>query len=223
VLVGDMHGLNTLEHQPQKIAAVEGIWHTEKGAPLLLFAVPDEQQKTNHLTVAIPQGASLILTHDADGELPGLDQFEGKHPPVKPLFYGFRLMVGVGMLMLLTAWVGGYQVWRRKPLSPWMLKGLIAMTFSGWVATLAGWYVTEVGRQPYLVTGILKTADAVTDIPSGNVLLTFCLYLGLYVVLLVAYLRTLFLMARRAVEIEEYQPHERPGAAQPQTSTEGVA
>ncbi len=207
--VGDMHGLNTLEHQPQKIAAIEGVWHTEKGAPLVLFGFPDEDTKTTHFALEVPNMASLILTHDPEGELRGLNEFEGEHPPVKPLFFGFRIMVGVGMLMIAVAWFCAWQLWRRDDLSRLGLKALIGMTFSGWVATLAGWYVTEVGRQPYLVSGILRTADAVTDIPPANVGFTLSLYLITYAVLLTAYLRTLFLMARRSVEIEEIQLHER--------------
>ena len=210
ILVGDLHGLNTFKHQPQKVAAMEGVWETEQGAPLLLFAIPDEAQRTNHFAIGIPNMASLILTHEMDGEIRGLNEFIGEHPPVKPVFYGFRIMVGIGMLMLLVAWVGSYQLWRKGQLSPWMLKTTMAMTFSGWLATLAGWYVTEIGRQPYLVSGLLRTADAVTDIASGNVLLTFILYISLYAFLLVAYIRTLMLMARKAVEIEEIQPEEHP-------------
>ncbi len=113
ILAGDMHGLNTLEHQPQKIAAMEGVWHTEQGAPLLLFAIPDAENKTNHFEIAIPNMASLILTHDANGEIKGLNEFEGEHPPVAPVFYSFRVMVGMGMLMLFAAWCGAYWLFRK--------------------------------------------------------------------------------------------------------------
>jgi cytochrome d ubiquinol oxidase subunit I len=209
IFIGDMHGLNTLEHQPQKIAAMEGVWHTEKGAPLLLFAIPDEQEKTNHFELAIPNMASFILTHDLQGEIKGLNEFEGDHPPVAPVFYAFRVMVGVGMLMLLISWAGRIQLWRDKPLPRWLLQALVAMSFSGWLATLAGWYVTEIGRQPWLVTGILTVKDAATDIAPGNVALSLSLYLILYVVLMTAYLHTLFTMAKRAVEIEEITDDEK--------------
>ena len=209
IFIGDMHGLNTLEHQPQKIAAMEGVWHTEKGAPLLLFAVPDEQEKTNHFELAIPNMASFILTHDLQGEIKGLNEFEGDHPPVAPVFYAFRVMVGVGMLMLIISWAGRIQLWRDKPLPRWLLQALVAMSFSGWLATLAGWYVTEIGRQPWLVTGILSVKDAATDIAPGNVALSLSLYLILYVVIMTAYLHTLFTMAKRAVEIEEITDDEK--------------
>ncbi|MDP5185552.1 MAG: cytochrome ubiquinol oxidase subunit I [Alishewanella sp.] len=203
-LVGDFHGLNTLEHQPQKIAAMEGIWHTEKGAPLVLFAIPDAETQQNRFAIQIPKLASLILTHDANGELKGLNEFVGEHPPVAPVFYSFRVMVGIGMLMLLVAWWSSIKLVRHKTLTPLHLKLLIGMTFSGWVATLAGWYVTEIGRQPYLVYGLLKTRDAVTTVPSEHVALTLGLYLVLYAVLLVLYIKTLFWLAKRAVEVEEY-------------------
>jgi cytochrome d ubiquinol oxidase subunit I len=209
IFVGDLHGLNTLEHQPQKVAAMEGIWDTQKGVPLLLFAVPDEKNRTNHFEIAIPNITSLILTHDPDGEVQGLNDFIGEHPPVAPVFYGFRIMVSIGMLMLVIAWFTSFKLIRNKPLSKGVLYSLIGMSFSGWIATLAGWYVTEIGRQPYLVSGLLKTSEAVTDIAPENVMFTFILYLTVYVGLLIAYLRTLFLMARRAVEIEEIQPEER--------------
>ena len=202
VLLGDMHGLNTLHHQPAKIAAMESVWQTEKGAPLILFAIPDEKTQSNLFAVEIPRGASLILGHDLNAEIKGLNEFPNAHPPVKPLFFGFRIMVGMGMLMLLVSWVAAWQYIRKKELSPLMLKIFLGMTFSGWIATLAGWYVTEIGRQPYLVTGILKTADAVTQLPSHNVGTSLTLYLLLYAFLLTAYIRTLFVMARKAVLVD---------------------
>lgn len=208
VFVGDMHGLNTLEHQPQKIAAMEGIWHTEKSAPLLLFAIPDEKNKENHFELAIPAMASFILTHDFNGEIKGLNEFEGNHPPVAPVFYAFRVMVGLGMLMLVIAWAARIQLWRKNHLPVWMLRALVFMTFSGWLGTLAGWYVTEIGRQPWLVTGVLTVKDAATTIAPGNVALSLSLYLLLYVVLMTAYLHTIFTMAGRAIEIEEIDDDE---------------
>jgi cytochrome d ubiquinol oxidase subunit I len=218
-----MHGLNTLEHQPQKIAAMEGIWHTEKGAPLLLFALPDEEQKTNHFEIAIPKMASFILTHDLNGEIKGLNEFEGNHPPVAPVFFAFRVMVGLGMLMLAIAWLSRFLLWRKNQLPPWLLKTLVVMSFSGWIATLAGWYVTEIGRQPWLVTGILTVKDAATDIAPENVGITLTLYLVLYVVIMVAYLHTIFTMAGRAIEIEEISIDEqvKPVINTPTNTVEG--
>ncbi len=201
-LLGDMHGLNTLHHQPAKIAAMESVWHTEKGAPLILFAVPDQKTESNLYSIEIPRGASLILGHDINAEIKGLNEFKDAHPPVKPVFYGFRIMVGIGLLMLLVVWAGAWHYWHKKELPHFMLKVFLAMTFSGWIATLAGWYVTEIGRQPYLVTGILKTADAVTQLPAHNVGTSLTLYLLLYAFLLTAYIRTLFVMARKAILVD---------------------
>lgn len=198
IFVGDLHGLNTLEHQPQKVAAMEGVWETTAGAPLLLFAVPDEKARENKYEVAIPKLASLILTHDSEGEIKGLNEFIGEHPPVAALFYSFRIMVGVGVLMLLASWVAGWQLWRSAALTPWVARALVAMTFSGWVATIAGWYVTEIGRQPYLVYGVLRTADAASKVPAPMIGLSLGAYLLVYVILLSAFISTVFYMARKA-------------------------
>ncbi|XQW85447.1 cytochrome ubiquinol oxidase subunit I [Thalassotalea piscium] len=203
IFVGDLHGLNTLKHQPAKIAAMEGAWHTEKGLPLLLFAIPDESKRENHFEIALPNMASLILTHDINGEVKGLNEFEGEHPPVAPLFFSFRIMIGVGVLMLLTAWLGCYFFIYKKQYPSWLLKSTIAMTFSGWIATLAGWYVTEIGRQPYLVTGLLRTKDAVTSTPPENIAISLAIYAVVYAFLLFSYISTLFVMAHRAINLEQ--------------------
>ncbi|TQV73186.1 cytochrome ubiquinol oxidase subunit I [Aliikangiella marina] len=206
ILIGDLHGLNTLAHQPQKVAAMEGIWETEKGAPLLLFAVPDETKRANDFEVGLPKVASLILTHDWEGEIKGLNEFEGEHPPVKPVFYGFRVMVGIGVLMLIVSWVCVWQMRSNKSLSRPLLTVLLWMTFSGWIATLAGWYVTEIGRQPFMVNGVLKVSEVVTSIPPGNVAFSLTVYLLVYLGLLYAYIHTLFFMARKSVQVQEFEP-----------------
>ncbi|MFG1495430.1 cytochrome ubiquinol oxidase subunit I [Saccharospirillum sp. HFRX-1] len=206
IVVGDMHGLNTFEHQPQKVAAMEAVWDTEHGAPLLLFAWPDEENRENHFEIGIPNMASLILTHQTDGEIPGLNEFDGMHPPVKPVFFGFRVMVGMGILMLLVSWTTFWHLHSHRTDPPrWLQRVLIGMTFSGWIATLAGWYVTEIGRQPWLVTGVLTTDQAVTTVPGSQVGLSLTMYLLLYAGLLFAYIQTLFYMARKSVKVEEYE------------------
>jgi cytochrome d ubiquinol oxidase subunit I len=197
ILAGDLHGLNTLEHQPAKIAAMEGAWKTEHGAPLLLFAWPDEAAQRNHLEIGIPRGASLILRHHPDGLIQGLEDFPDNHPPVAPVFFAFRGMVGVGLLMLAAAWLGAWYLrGGRDPPGAW-LRVMVALTFSGWIATLAGWYVSEIGRQPWLVYGILRTADAATRKPVP-IAISLTLYLALYAFLIVAYVGVLFHLARRA-------------------------
>jgi cytochrome d ubiquinol oxidase subunit I len=204
IAVGDLHGLNTLKHQPAKIAAMEGIWRTESGVPLLLFAWPDEAARTNRFEIGIPKGASLILEHDPDAELKGLNEFEGAHPPVKPVFFGFRIMVGMGLLMLAVSWLAAWQLRRRGVPTPLMARALVAMTFSGWVATVAGWYVTEIGRQPFLVQGVLRTADAASAVPAPMIGGTLAMYLALYAVLILAYVSVLFYLARRAGEADRH-------------------
>ncbi len=200
IFVGDMHGLNTLEHQPQKVAAMEALWETRTEAPLVLFAIPNEKTRSNDYAIEIPKGAALILTHKLDGEIRGLSEFEGNHPPVAPVFWGFRIMVGTGMLMLLTAWIAFYFFMRNQTLNPFIGKALVAMTFSGWIATVAGWYVTEIGRQPWLVNGVLKTIDAASDVPAPMIGTSLAMYLALYAVLMVAFISTIFYMARKAGE-----------------------
>jgi len=202
IFVGDLHGLNTLVHQPAKVAAMEGVWETERGADLLLFALPDEEKRENHFEVGIPNMASWILTHDANGELKGLNEFKGEHPPVAPVFWSFRVMVGTGLLMLLIAWALSWQLWRKGEASHLLLRATVAMSFSGWLATLAGWYVSEIGRQPFLVQGVLTTSEAATTIHEGNVLFSLILYAVLYGGLLVAYIHTVFLMARKSAKLE---------------------
>lgn len=223
IFVGDQHGLNTLEHQPQKVAAMEANWETQPHAPLILFAIPDEDARTNHLEIAIPSGASLILTHHAGGVVPGLNDYEGDHPPVGPLFWGFRIMVGIGMLMLAVSWYAAWTIRRRgvDAMPKWLARALVAMTFSGWVATLAGWYVTEIGRQPWLVTGVLTTADAVGPVGGAMVASSLTLYLAVYVVLLAAYVAVLYRLARlgKAARSDKPMfplPTVAPGPAAPQ-------
>ncbi len=198
IVLGDLHGLATLHHQPAKLAAMEGIWNTQKGASAVLFALPDEKARENKFEIAIPKLASLYLTHSLDGEVKGLNDFKGKHPPVAPVFWAFRVMVGMGLLMLAVGWMGAWQLKKTGMVKPWLAKVLVAMTFAGWVATLAGWYVTEIGRQPYLVYGVLTTADAAATVPTPMLLTTLVMYLSIYLALLIAYVSVVFHMARKA-------------------------
>lgn len=202
IFLGDQHGINTLEHQPAKLAAMEGIWEGGAGVPAVIFAIPNQQTRTNDYEVSIPKLASLYLTHSWNGEVKGLNQFGDKIPPVAPVFFAFRIMVGVGVLMLIFSWLGYWQLRQNRPLPRLMAKGLVLMTFSGWVAVLAGWYVTEIGRQPYLVTGVLTTAQAATTLPTSMVFSTLFAYLTLYVGLLCAYIWVVFYLARQADDKE---------------------
>jgi cytochrome d ubiquinol oxidase subunit I len=197
IFLGDMHGLNTLKYQPAKLAAMEGIWETGKGVPAVIFAIPNEKTQSNHFEIAIPKLASFYLTHDWNGEVKGLKDFD-KTPPVKPVFFAFRIMVGVGVLMLAISWYGWWRLRKSEDLPNWLAHAFVWMSFSGWVAVVAGWYVTEIGRQPYLVHGVLTTAEAVTKLPGGMVFSSLMMYLFLYVSLIIAYIWAIFYMARQA-------------------------
>ncbi|MGH8692349.1 MAG: cytochrome ubiquinol oxidase subunit I [Burkholderiales bacterium] len=197
VIVGDLHGLNTLEHQPAKIAAMEALWQTERGAPLVLFAVVDDKERRNNFSIEIPKGASLILTHELDGEVKGIGAFKD-HPPVAPVFWSFRIMVGMGMLMLALSWLGTWTL--RKSTPRWLLWAFAGFTFSGWVATLAGWMVTEIGRQPWLVTGILRTADAVGKASGAELGASLTGYVLTYAALLVSYMVVLTHLAGKGAQ-----------------------
>ena len=214
ILAGDMHGLNTLQHQPQKIAAMEGVWETERGAPLLLFAVPNETTRSNDYAIGVPKMASFILKHDVEAEIKGLNDFKGVHPPVKPLFFGFRIMVGTGMLMLAFSWLGLWlyrrKAWVATALPRPLLWGLAGMTFSGWLATVAGWYVTEIGRQPFVVFGLIRVDEVASKIPSPMIALTLAMYVTLYLALIVAYIAVVKYMAEKPVDMAT-QPGPAPG------------
>ena len=198
IFVGDLHGLNTLKYQPAKLAAMEGIWETQQGVPAVLFAIPDQATQSNKYEIAIPKLASFYLTHDWNGEVKGIKDF-AEHPPVGPVFWAFRIMVGVGLLMLAVSWFASYELKFKSSLSKRTAMVLVAMTFAGWVALVSGWYVKEIGRQPWLVYGVLTTAQAASQVPAGNIALSLVLYLTLYAALLSAYVSVVFYLAKKAV------------------------
>ena len=207
ILAGDMHGLNTLEQQPAKVAAMEGVWETQKGAPLLLFALPDQETRSNRLAIGIPNGASLILKHEANAEIKGLNDFDGQHPPMAPVFFAFRIMVGTGVMMLVASWGGLWLLrrrgWNGAALPRPVLGGLALMAFSGWTATVAGWYVTEVGRQPWIVQGLLRVDEVASAVPGAHIAFTLALYLTVYAALLAAYVSVVKHMAEKPVPMPE--------------------
>lgn len=209
IIAGHEHGINTKEYQPAKLAAMEGAWETKQGAPLVLFGLPNEEERRNDFAIEIPLLASLIVTHTLDGEIKGLNEFGDNIPPVAPVFFGFRIMVGIGMLMLLTSWGGVYLLWKKREIPKLYLRWLVVMTFSGTVATIAGWYVTEIGRQPWLVYNVLSTEDALGPITGGMVMSTLIVYLAIYAFLTVAYIFTVFYMARKAGDGSESDPEKQ--------------
>ena len=213
IFVGDLHGLNTLKYQPAKLAAMEGIWDTQQGVPAVLFAIPDQATQSNTYEIAIPKLASFYLTHDWNGEIKGIKEFGDKHPPVGPVFWAFRIMVGVGLLMLAVSWFASYELKFKNSLSKRTAMVLVAMTFAGWVALVSGWYVTEIGRQPWLVHGVLTTAQAASQVPSANIAVSLAMYLTLYAALLSAYVSVVFYLAKKAVT----------GGAEPIASLKGLS
>ncbi len=215
IFVGDQHGLNTLEHQPQKIAAMEALWHTERGAPLVLFAIPNEEQRRNDYAIELPYGASLILAHSPKAEIKGLDAFEPDRPPVAPLFWCFRIMVGVGLLMLATSWTAAWITRRGRAAPRWLLWTLAAFTFSGWIATLSGWIVTEVGRQPWLVQGLLRTKDAVGEITGAQLGASLTGYILTYAAMFTAYIVVLTHMAAKGAAAGEHAPSSHAATVAP--------
>lgn len=184
VFIGDMHGLNTLKYQPAKVAAMEGLWQTTKGADLLLFAIPDSQKEENFYEVKIPHLASIILTHDKNGEIKGLKDWNKEdRPPVGIVFWSFRIMVGIGLLMVAIGLVSLIQYFRRQLFESRFLQATwMLMMPSGFVALLAGWFVTEVGRQPYTAYGVIRTINSVSPAITGpQVALSLLAFVIMYI------------------------------------------
>ena len=210
-LIGDFHGLNTLKHQPIKVAAMEGNWERGTGVPLLLFAIPDSENETNHFEIAIPKLASFILTHDWDGELPGLkDVPAAERPPVAIVFWAFRIMVGIGFIMIGFALAGlwlrrGDRFWR----SPLFLKGLTFMSVSPFLAVLACWFVTETGRAPWLVYGLMTQAEGLTpSLTGGMALFTLIGYMAVYAAVFSSGVYYLLRLFQAGIEAQD-EDHER--------------
>ena len=180
--IGDQHGLNTLEYQPSKVSAIEGAWETERGAPLRLFAWPDQAQGRNHYVLEIPKLSSLILTHSFDGEVKGLKAWLRQDwPPVAPVFFAFRMMVGIGILMALTGLIALILYFRKRLFDTrWFQLWCMAMTPAGFLAVVSGWIVTEVGRQPYVVFGLVRTADAASPLAGSHVAASLAAFIVTY-------------------------------------------
>ncbi len=217
VVLGDAHGLNTLEHQPVKVAAMEGLWETQARAPAVLFAIPDSASETNRFEIAIPGLASVYLTHDVNGVVKGLKAFApGDRPPVGIVFWAFRVMVGVGLLMFaVVAWGAWLRIRGRMFESRAYLAVCNFMAPAGFVAVIAGWTVTEVGRQPWIVYGLLRTRDAVSPSITGlDVMLSLLMYMAVYAVIFSAGLYYLFRIARAGppteLEAHDAKLSERP-------------
>ncbi|WP_101927368.1 MULTISPECIES: cytochrome ubiquinol oxidase subunit I [Luteimonas] len=215
ILAGDLHGINAREHQPMKVAAMEAHWeHKPKGegVPLVLFAVPNEREARNDYEIAIPRLGSVILTHSLDGEIEPLTAVAPEdRPPVKPVFYAFRIMVGIGMAMLLLTVVSLW-AWRRRTLwtSRWLLDAWRLMAPSGFIAVVAGWVVVEIGRQPWVIHGLLRTADAVSNVDRSSVIISLSAFVIAYAVVFGAGGGYILKMIRKGPQPFEHPP-ERDG------------
>jgi cytochrome bd ubiquinol oxidase subunit I len=230
IVIGDFHGLNTLEHQPAKLAAIEARWETARGVPLSLFAIPDEANETNRFAIDVPYLGSLILTHSLDGEIKGLKEWPREdRPPVAIPFFAFRIMVGIGMLMLAMVVVSWWLRWRGELFyASWFHRACLVMGPLGFVAVLAGWTTTEVGRQPWTVYGLMRTADSVAPSLSGTeVLISLLGYVAVYLVIFPAGLMVMARLARKGPDslesdspIESGRP-DRPTRIQFQSEGEG--
>ncbi|MEP9387652.1 cytochrome ubiquinol oxidase subunit I [Mesorhizobium sp. KR9-304] len=206
IFIGDQHGLNTLEHQPAKLAAIEAHWETGSNVPLILFTIPDDAAETNRLTIQIPYLGSLILTHSLDGAVKGLKDFPpDQRPPVALPFFGFRIMVGIGLLMLGVVILSWWLRWRHKLFdSPLFLRACILVGPLGFVAVLAGWTTTEVGRQPWIVYGLMRTADAVSpSLTSWDVLMSLLFYMAVYLIIFPAGFLIMARIIRKGPSIAE--------------------
>lgn len=206
LLIGDLHGLNTLEHQPAKVAAMEGNYQTQKGAPLYLFGMPNSETETVDYAIKIPKAASFILTHDPDGELVGLDQFpKDEWPNVPIVFWSFRIMVAIGMGMIAIGLWSLYLRARKKLYdTPLLLRVAIVFAPAGIIATVAGWFVTEVGRQPYTVYGLLKTVDSASPLDAPAVAASLLAFIIVYLIVFGAGVwYTMRLMSKRPSPVIE--------------------
>jgi cytochrome d ubiquinol oxidase subunit I len=215
LFLGDQHGLNTRRYQPMKIAAIEARWQTGRGVPLTLFALPAQKAAANLYAVDVPHLGSLILTHSWNGEVKGLEEVSPDDRPYVPLvFFAFRAMVGIGSLLMVFALLGAYLRWRRHLFTTkWFLLALVLISPLGFVATIAGWVVTEAGRQPYVVYGFVRTADAASHLAPVSVGITFVLFIVVYLFLMVGFLWFLIETIIRGpgtAEIEE-PPRAAPG------------
>ncbi len=182
IAAGDLHGLAVRDHQPAKLAAIEAIWVTGARQPLLLFALPDQEAETNRFEIGIPDLGSLIITHDPEGVIRGLRDFPpDERPPVAVVFWSFRIMVAIGFAMLFVGLVGAFLLLRGRLFAArWFQWLCVATTPAGFIAVLAGWVTTEVGRQPWVVHGLMRTADATSPVPGGSVAFSLGLFVVVY-------------------------------------------
>jgi cytochrome d ubiquinol oxidase subunit I len=224
LVLGDLHGLNTLKHQPAKVAAMEGLWETRQGAPLILFGWPDQEAETTRYAVEIPKLSSLILTHQLNGEVKGLKDWpKADRPPTALVFWSFRIMVGLGILMILTGLAALVLHFKKRLFDTrWFQYWCMALTPSGFIAVIAGWIVTEVGRQPYVVYGVLRTSDAVSPVAGPPLLVSLAAFIITYLFVFGAGVYYIIKLIRKGPDTleETYGSH---GVKKPPLVTDAVS
>lgn len=201
-LIGDMHGINSLKYQPAKIAAIEGLWQDTKGADFILFGIPSSQEEKIKYSVKIPNLASLVLTHEIDGEIKGLENWQKEErPPVGVVFFSFRIMLFCAFIMIITAIIALYLKAKNRLFeSKKFHKFCIIISPIGFIAILSGWFVTEVGRQPYLVYGYLKTSEAVSNVDSSHILFSTISFIAIYTLIFSAAAIYIWRLIKKGVE-----------------------
>jgi cytochrome d ubiquinol oxidase subunit I len=227
LVIGDLHGLNTAKYQPAKVAAIEGHWDGTKPGNLVLFGWPDIDTQSNVWEIAIPRAASLLITHDINGLFPGLNDFKPEDlPPVAPVFFMFRVMVGIGMVMIAIGAIGAFLWWRKRLFeAEWFLKPVRYAWPLGFIAILAGWMVTEIGRQPWVAYGILRTVDARSPIAASTVALSLALFVLVYSVVFpigVLYIRAMIAKGLPAGPVPEPSLPNRPLSAAQRATKEAL-
>jgi cytochrome d ubiquinol oxidase subunit I len=225
LIVGDMHGLNTLEHQPAKVSAMEGLWNTQKGAPLKLFGWPDQAGEETRFAIEIPKMSSLILTHSLDGEVKGLKEWpREERPPVAVVFWAFRIMVGLGCLMILTGIFAALLYWRKRLFDTrWFQRWCMTLLPAGFISVLCGWFVTEVGRQPYLVYGALKAAESVSPVPGTAVGISLAAFVTVYLIVFGAGCYYIFRLVQKGPVVQTDKAYGDHGVDKPQIVSDLVS
>jgi cytochrome d ubiquinol oxidase subunit I len=215
LFIGDQHGLNTLKYQPMKVAAMEAHWDGSKPEDFHIFAWPDAKAETNRFEISIPRGASLILTHDPNGLFPGLKDVPPQNrPPLLNVFFGFRIMLAIGFFMIAAALYGAWLLWRRRLFATrWYLHVVAQSWWIGFVAVIAGWVVTESGRQPWIVHGILRTADATSPVPGATIATTLALFVLVYGFVFATGIYYINRLINRGPQVDTHMPDAKLGTA----------
>jgi cytochrome d ubiquinol oxidase subunit I len=215
LFIGDQHGLNTLKYQPMKVAAMEAHWDGSKPEDFHIFAWPDAKGETNRFEISIPRGSSLILTHDPNGLFPGLKDVPPQdRPPLLNVFFGFRIMLAIGFFMIAAALYGAWLLWRRRLFATrWYLRVVAQSWWIGFVAVIAGWVVTESGRQPWIVHGILRTADATSPVPGATIATTLALFVLVYGFVFATGIYYINRLINRGPQVDTHMPDAKLGTA----------